>query len=170
MIRLAIYYEGKTIGRNDGNPLFVNALLKRTQFFCDKIKGVMENEKLLRYFNDPKNPQDPQAMRIAEYAINEFDGLKIEHLRPDGDLKPWGEFDYHLWIDLGEDGLGGILGYEPKIPEDNLVYWASDTHLGYDYRRDMCKRSKIAFVAQRKAKEDMAIEGIKTTWLPHGFN
>jgi hypothetical protein len=167
MLRLAIYYEGATIHRNDGNALYINGILKRTQYFCEKMRGVMPNEKLLQYFNDGNNPQDPQAVRIAEWANSEFGGLEIEHLRPDGNLKPWGEFDYHLWVDWGEDALTQILGYVPKVPEKNLIYWASDTHLGYSHRRDMCKRAEIAFVAQKRAKEEMAKEGIETTWLPH---
>lgn len=162
MLRLSIYYEGASLGRNDGNPLYVNSFLKRTQWYCDKIQGNGENGKILRYFPDPKNPYDPLAEEVAHYCIDKFGGVEIEHLRPDGDLKPWGTFDYHLWIDWGEDGLTGILPYTPKVPEKNLVYWASDTHLGYDYRAAMCKKAKIAFCAQK----DAAIS-TNSIWLPH---
>lgn len=130
-LRFATYYES-TLGRNDGNPLYItNALRNR------ESKGE----------------------------------LTIDHLAPRGDLSLYGTYDAHFWIDWGEDGLGGILPYKPDFPANAhpLVYWASDTHLGYDYRLSMAKKADIVFCAQKRAVEEFKRDGVQSTWLPHAF-
>jgi O-antigen biosynthesis protein len=129
LLRLAIYYESR-LGRNDGNPLYVWASLKRMQ-----EKGLVD----------------------------------VDHLAPTGDLAQFGKYDAHVWVDWGEDGLRGILPYEPIFPPGKpLVYWASDTHLGYDYRLQCAKQADIAFFAQKRGVEDAKRDGVANPlWLPH---
>lgn len=130
MLRLAIWYENR-LGRNDGNPLYVMASLKR---------------------------------------MMEADLLEVDHLIPDGDVKPFGKYDAHIWVDWGEDALTGILPYKPFIPTGApLIYWASDTHLGYDHRFEMAKKSDLVFCAQKDAVARMKHDGVEAPvfWLPH---
>lgn len=166
MLRIAVWYESM-LGRNDGNPLYVTAYLKRVQYFCDVLRKKNLNERLLNYF-PTQPPQDPEAEKMASWVMDEFGGLEVEHLRPYGDdLGTYGEFDINIWVDWGEDGLTGILPYEPLFPSHNVVYWASDTHLGYDYRLSVAKRSDIVFCAQRQSVAQFKESGIEASWLPH---
>lgn len=126
MLRIASYYE--VLHRNDGNPLYVTACLKR----------------------------------FEEQGL-----LKFERLAPRGDYEPYGPYDLNFWIDWGEDALKGVLPYEPKYPPKPFVYWASDTHLGYDYRLSVAKKADFVFCAQKRAVEEFKRDGVVATWLPH---
>lgn len=171
MFRIATYYESQ-LGRNDGNPLYVTAFLKRTQYFCDVKLKRNENTKLRPSFPGGV-VYDPIAEKFADWCLENLDpeGIEVIHLRPYGDLKPYGEFDLHIWVDWGEDALKGVLPYEYALPQGPgvKVYWASDTHLGYNYRMATAKLFDIAFVAQKKAVADFAKDGVSATWLPHAF-
>jgi hypothetical protein len=94
--------------------------------------------------------------------------LWIDHLRPYGEVKTFGEHDLNIWVDWGEDGLKGLLPYEPFECPKPMAYWASDTHLGYDYRLSMAKKADWVFCAQKRAVEEMKRDGIANpVWLPH---
>ena len=130
MLRLGIHYENR-LGRNDGNPLYVLAALKRRQ---------------------------------------EKNELEVDHIIPDpsAQLHLLGKYDAHIWVDWGEDGLTGLLPYKPVFPPGKpLIYWASDTHLGYDYRLECARESDIVFCAQKRAVEEFAEAGVRAEWLPH---
>lgn len=131
MLRLATWYENR-LGRNDGNPLYITAALKRRE-----VKGE----------------------------------LLIDHLIPNGDSKLFGQYDANIWVDWGEDAVAGLCPYEIKVPGDApLIYWASDTHLGYEHRLEMAKRADIVFVAQKGAVARMKKDGVENPiWLPHAF-
>ncbi len=172
MFKIANWYESG-LGRNDGNPLYVTAFLKRVQYYCDVANKRNLNETLLRAF--PKlPPNDPLAASCAEdFMKRDSEGLRIDHLRPNGDVKPFGSHDLNLWIDWGEDGLKGILPYEPSECPKPMAYWASDTHIktetsdSYDYRVGMAKKADFVFVAQKDAVERMKKDGVNAIWLPH---
>lgn len=89
--------------------------------------------------------------------------LKLDtiHLLPEGDTTKFGKFDYHFWIDWGEDGLPWK---EWEIPKDGgkTIYVASDTHLGRKYRMDKAKKFDFAYFNQKDAADEAG--GI---WLPH---
>lgn len=94
--------------------------------------------------------------------------LEVEHLAPTGDLRPFGKFDYHIWVDWGEDALKGILPYEPIPCPKPMAYWASDTHLGYAYRLQTARSADLVFCAQKRAAEEFKRDGIPgAVWLPH---
>jgi hypothetical protein len=79
----------------------------------------------------------------------------------------------HLWIDWAEDALlrHGILPYRPiRCPSPSL-YWASDTHLGYEYRRDKAREFDWVFVAQQPAVAAFHADGLPwVEWLPHAVD
>lgn len=128
MLRIATWYENR-LGRNDGNPLYITAALKRRE-----AKGE----------------------------------LLVDHIIPNGDTKYFGQYDANIWVDWGEDAVAPMCPYEIVIPTGApLIYWASDTHLGYEYRLEMAKKADIVFVAQKDAVERFAKDGVEATWLPH---
>lgn len=132
MLRIATYYESR-LGRNDGNPLYTWACMKRMQ-----EKGLLEIDHLAPF---------QSAEDIAS-----------KH----------GRYDLHLWVDWGEDGLGGLLPYAPIDCAKPNAYWASDTHLGFDYRLSMARKFDHVFCAQKKAVGEFRERGIQNPiWLPH---
>lgn len=131
-MRVAIYYDilPETGYRNDGNPLYVYAALKRRQ-----EQGLLE----------------------------------VDHLAPREDIHLFGQYDLNIDVDWGEDGLSSIIPYKlADVPKPN-VYWASDTHLGFDYRFEKAKKFDRVFCAQKQAAIDFKRMGIEAEWMPHAF-
>lgn len=166
MFRIANYFESR-LGRNDGNPLYVQACLKRMQYYSGILAGLGPNQELSPWFADGK--PDPSAESSAKALWEkEKELLEVDHIYPTGDMRPFGKYDLNIHVDWGEDGLTGILPYIPIDTPHPMAYWASDTHLGYDYRLATAKKSDFVFCAQKKAVEDMKLAGVPNPiWLPH---
>jgi len=93
--------------------------------------------------------------------------LDVKHLAPHGDTSQFGKFDYHWWIDWGEDGLPWK---EWEIPKDGgrTIYVGSDTHLGKDYRFKKAEKFDYVFFNQKDAVEEYnKTHDNKAIWLPH---
>lgn len=93
--------------------------------------------------------------------------LDVKHLAPHGDTTQFGKFDYHWWIDWGEDGLPWK---EWEIPKDGgrTIYVGSDTHLGKDYRFKKAEKFDYVFFNQKDAVEEYnKTHDNKAMWLPH---
>lgn len=93
--------------------------------------------------------------------------LDVKHLAPHGDTTQFGKFDYHWWIDWGEDGLPWK---EWEIPKDGgrTIYVGSDTHLGKDYRFKKAEKFDYVFFNQKDAVEEYnKTHDNKAIWLPH---
>jgi spore maturation protein CgeB len=93
------------------------------------------------------------------------------HLLPDGRYKGFEKMDLNIIIDWGEDGLTQYLPYEVQYPTDApLAYFASDTHLGKEYRFEMASKADYAFFAQKPAVEEYkpSKKNKHVSWLPHG--
>lgn len=166
MLRIANYFESR-LGRNDGNPLYIQACLKRMQYYSGIFGGLGPNTDLSSWFADGK--LDPAAQAAAK-AIWETDKelMEIDHIYPTGDLKPFGTYDLNIHVDWGEDGLTSILPYVPLDTPHPMAYWASDTHLGYPYRLSVAKKADYVFCAQKQAVIDMKRDGVENPiWLPH---
>lgn len=102
------------------------------------------------------------------YAYNllkEYPNVEALHLIPNGDYEKFGNFDLNVWVDWGEDGLKNLLQYEPVWPKGKTVYFASDTHLGYDYRLETAKKANYAFVAQKEGTARMQKDGVPNAEL-----
>lgn len=171
MLRIANYYESR-LGRNDGNPLYVQACLKRMQYYGDILAGRPANKDLLPWFgtlNGKTWSSDARAESSAKALWeNQKESVEIDHIYPTGDLSIFGSYDLNIWVDWGEDGLTGLLPYEPLDCPKPMAYWASDTHLGYPYRLEMAKKADFVFCAQKQAVEDLKRDGIvNPIWLPH---
>lgn len=188
MLRIANYVESR-LGRNDGNPLYVTACLKRMQYYWNIEAGHGDNPELHHWFavknEDPKVTKlwerykfDPVAEASAKkFFAQEKTAMEIDHIYPTGDLKPYGQYDLNLHVDWGEDGLTGILPYVPIETPHPFAYWASDTHINngkqgdsYPYRLSVAKKADYVFCAQKRAVEEMKRDGVENPiWLPHAF-
>lgn len=118
-----------------------------------------------------RNDGNPLYLFHALKKLEAQGKLLVDHLNPDGKTQSFGKYDLNFWVDWGEDGLTGMLPYVPVIPQDApLIYWASDTHLGYDYRLNFAKKyASLTFVAQKDAVDRFKADGVDATWLPHAF-
>jgi glycosyltransferase involved in cell wall biosynthesis len=166
VLRIANYFESR-LGRNDGNPLYVQACLKRMQYYSGIHAGLGPNAELGSWFADGK---PDMAANEAAKALWEREKtvLEVDHIYPTGDLSPFGTYDLNVHVDWGEDGLTGVLPYTPIETPHPMAYWASDTHLGYDYRLSMAKKADFAFCAQKRAVEEFKRDGVANPiWLPH---
>lgn len=92
------------------------------------------------------------------------------HLIPDGNWDNFGAFDWHIWVDWGEDALMPNLPYTPLVPPKPNIYVTSDTHLGYNHRLSMARQFDWVFCNQMRAVEEFVRDGIpqdRCIWLPH---
>ncbi len=166
MLRIANYFESR-LGRNDGNPLYIQACLKRMQYYVGIFGGLGPNAELGSWFADGK-PDFLAESAAKELWEKEKSLLEVDHIYPTGDLKPFGTYDLNIHVDWGEDGLTGILPYVPLDTPHPMAYWASDTHLGYPYRLSVAKKADFVFCAQKQAVLDMKRDGVANPiWLPH---
>jgi len=95
--------------------------------------------------------------------------LEVDHLAPMDSVSNYGKYDCNLLVDWGEDALASIIPYRMiEIPKPN-IYWASDTHLGFDYRFETAKKFDHVFCAQKQAVIDFKAKGVEAEWLPHAF-
>lgn len=172
MLRIANYFESR-LGRNDGNPLYVTACLKRMQYYGKILRGLPADKSLLGWFTD-KNLDPRTEKATQEFFEQHKETIEIDHIYPTGDISPFGTYDLNLHIDWGEDGLTGLLPYKPFDTPKPFAYWASDTHIktetsdSYDYRLSVAKKADFVFVGQKDAVERMKKDGIANPiWLPH---
>lgn len=115
-----------------------------------------------------RNDGNPLYVYSALKRLEKEGKLLVDHLIPNGDVKHFGKYDANIWVDWGEDAVASLCPYEIVIPSGApLIYWASDTHLGYDYRLEMAKKADVVFVAQKDAVYRMQDDGVVATWLPH---
>lgn len=135
-------------------------------------------EKKLRvasYYEDWRRVgRNDGAPLYATHALRQL-GHEVDHIIPDprvmGGL---GKYGLHLFIDFGHDALRSMLDYDTELnfPTPKAC-WLSDTHLGYEARRDVAKHFQgegaTTFCMQKRAVEEMKAEGLEAEWLPHAF-
>lgn len=110
---------------------------------------------------------DGNSMYIRR-AFGRTPGVESGYLHPHGDLSKFGSWDLHFEADWGEDALAGLIPYTPTDIPHPSAFWASDTHLGYDWRLEHSRKFDTVFCAQRKAVEDFKRDGIQNVhWMPH---
>lgn len=139
--RVALYYDvlPSTGMRNDGANLFMSY----------NFRKILDGKDALG---------DPSIMSGA-------DGNFV-HMSPINPTNLNGNFDLHVLIDYGEDGLNIPLQWELKHPN---AYWIADSHLGYDYRLWRAKQFDFVFASHKPSIAKMIRDGIpaeKIHYLP----
>lgn len=130
----------------------------RIAIYYDNITGRNDGNPLY-VWNALKRMQEASDGKLVE----------VDHLAPMANVTDHGRYDAHLWVDWGEDGLTSLIPYKLIDCPRPAIYWASDTHLGYDYRLSMAKKADHVFVAQKRAQEEFKRDGVEAEWLPHAF-
>lgn len=173
MLRIANFHESRF--RNDGNPLYVTACLKRMQYYGGILAGIGANQELYQRWW-PFDIKDEYAEKAARELLEKYnDVVEVDHFYPTGDLTPFGTYDLNIHVDWGEDALAALLPYMPIDTPHPMAYWASDTHINngkegdsYPHRLGMAKKADFVFCAQKRAVEEFKRDGIPNPiWLPH---
>lgn len=127
----------------------------RVAIYYDKIVG--------------RDDGNPRYVREALMRMQAEKKLEVGWLAPKEDVKLCGTYDTNIWVDWGEDALMGLIPYPLIDCPKPSIYWASDTHLGYDYRLATAKKFDHVFVAQKRAQEEFKRDGVEAEWMPHAF-
>lgn len=88
------------------------------------------------------------------HNLKKIEGLELVHLKPEGDTSNFGKFDYHFFVDFGEDGLPV---QDPMwMPNDDgkRIYVASDTHLDNGFRMLKAKKMDYVYFNQKRAVQE----------------
>lgn len=132
--------------------------------------------RIASYYENRLGRNDGNPLYITNVFKRDYAGkVEFQHLIPDPalQLQQLGRFDLNLWIDWGEDALKGALPYEPIVPPHPSAYWASDTHLGPEYRYTLAAQCDHVFFAQLKACDEYGLPRLydhgdqAVEWLPH---
>ena len=134
----------------------------------------MSTPRAAFYYEDPRRigRNDGAALYLSHNAKKLFGADNARHLLPDGKWDNLGKFDYHFWVDWGEDALMPHLPYKPVSPPHPNINITSDTHLGYDYRLSRARDFDWVFCNQVRAVYEFQRDGIpedRLAWLPHAF-
>ena len=108
----------------------------------------MKNKKRVAiYYDNSFGRNDGPPLYYFE-ALKRFKELEVMHLIPEGDTRRFGKFDYHFWVDWGEDGLPWTHW---QIPDDGgkKIYVCSDAHFGAEYRYNKAKEFDHVFFNQK---------------------
>lgn len=93
-----------------------------------------------------RNDGPPLYLKTAFDRNKELLGLEdVRHwipIKEDMEAGRWGKVDLFIWPDAGEDALGMT---DFICPKPN-AYWASDTHLGMDYRLKKAEEFDYVFL------------------------
>ena len=128
--------------------------------------------RLAFFYEDARriNRNDGPPLYWWNTARERFGKENAIHLIPNGDYDSQGKFDYHIWVDWGEDALNHILDYTPLTPPKPNIYVCSDAHIGYDYRLSRARDFDFVFCNQLRCAEEFIRDGIpkeRVFWLPH---
>lgn len=127
----------------------------------------MKQPKHVIWYHTNFNRNDGAPLYYMNVLKNQLK-LDVTHLSPQGETRQFGKFDYHWWIDYGEDGLP--VDHEWQLPKDGgkTIYVGSDTHLGKEYRFKKAESFDYVFFNQKAAVDeyDQTHEN-KAVWLPH---
>lgn len=111
-----------------------------------------------------RNDGPPLYYKVAMERMK----MNVTHLIPEGDVRRWGDFDYHWWIDWGEDGLP--IDQNWQLPEKGKkIYVVSDFHLDEKkYRVWKAKQFDYVFLNQKWFLPEFQKAGVKNVfYLPH---
>ncbi len=138
--RIALWYYviPQTGMRNDGACLFMNYNFRK---LLDGKDALVDNKVMQEQSN-------------------------VHHFQPNMPTHMYGNFDLHILIDHGEDGIGAPLDF--KLPHPN-AYWIADSHISgesYKYRLNRAKEFDFVFASHKPSIEQFEKDGLKVHYMP----
>jgi spore maturation protein CgeB len=124
-----------------------------------------KNRVAIYYNNRLRNDGPP-----LYYYFNMRDELKLDvtHLIPQGDTRNFGKFDYHFWVDFGEDSFDPeACSWMPPKDGGKTIYVVSDAHLDNGYRLQKAAGFDYVFVNQKYYLDEFKKVNPNTFYLPH---
>lgn len=91
--------------------------------------------------------------------LKDLEDTEIVHLIPEGDTRRYGKFDYHFWVDWGEDGLPVDPFWMPVEDNGIRIYVCSDAHINPDameYRFKKAHQFDYVFFNQKRFMPEFA--------------
>ena len=120
------------------------------------------------YHNHIRNDGPPLYYFNVLKKQLKFDTL---HLLPEGDTRRWGRFDYHFWVDYGEDSFLSeemCMWMPPTEAGGKTIYVVSDAHLDNGYRFKKAQQFDYVFFNQKYYLDEyQPREGQAVFYLPH---
>lgn len=110
----------------------------------------------LVYNSEIRDDGTPRYFLHAFHQLEQEQSFTFERYLPYDKLP---KADFTVCIDDGRDEI-------KWLPEHPCGYYATDTHLGWDYRLWKAKHFDIVWCAQKPAAEKMRELGINASWLP----
>jgi len=126
----------------------------------------MKNNKVAIYYSNKFGRNDGPPLYYWNVLKHQLK-LDVKHLLPEGDLARFGKFNYHFWVDWGEDALGMS---DLHIPKDGgkTIYVVSDAHLDNGYRFKKAQEFDYIFFNQAHYLDKyQPLPGQKVFYLPH---
>lgn len=136
---------------------------------------MIKKTRIAIYYDNRHGRNDGPPL-FYYFQLKKLPNTEVMHLLPDGDLKSFGKFDLHFWVDWGEDAvIGRERALSLRVPDDGgkTIYIASDTHLDDGYRYKKAKQFDYVFFNQKHALDDYALtvkpkdKFQKVYYLPH---
>ncbi len=133
----------------------------------------MKKPRVTIYYHNCFGRNDGPPLYYYNVLKNQLK-MDVSHLFPEGDISRWGKFDYHFWVDYGEDGLP--VDHAWQIPEDGgkKIYVVSDAHIddkGRDYRFKKAQEFDYVFFNQKHFIDEWSKLDIRhkpeVFYLPH---
>lgn len=110
----------------------------------------MKKTKIAIYYHNHLRNDGPPLYYYL--SLKKIFGVKnVIHLIPEGDTSRFGKFDYHFWVDYGEDSYIPDAG-KWNIPDDGgkKIYVVSDAHLDKTtYRYNHARKFDYVFFNQQ---------------------
>lgn len=135
----------------------------------------MKKPRIAIYYDNRYGRNDGPPL-YYKHAMQQMK-MDVTHLLPDGDTSRFGKFDYHFWVDWGEDAVIGkqkALSLTPPPDGGKTIYIASDTHLDDGYRFEKAKQFDYVFFNQKNAVDEFTkilqqdqIRPYDVSYLPH---
>lgn len=128
----------------------------------------MKKKRIAIYYNNALRNDGPPLYYFN--AMKNKMKLDVVHLTPRGDTSRFGKFDYHFWVDFGEDSFDpSACEWNPPSDGGKKIYVVSDAHLDKTkYRINKAKNFDYVFVNQQHYIEEFENEGVSNLfYLPH---
>lgn len=130
----------------------------------------MDKLRVTSFYSPDYSGRNDGATLYVTNVLKQMPNIDFVRLCPYPDYPDYGTFDFHLWIDWGEDCFQEYLSDAIVCPKPNL-YWVSDMHWSeksFAYRAEKAKEFDIVCCYHRQFVEPLKklLGHERVYWLP----